>query len=144
MNNREATSYFKTKYLNIRARCKSKAHPRYNGLEIMSRQEWDTFLENTKLERECLYSIWTISGFKRALAPSVDRIDASKGYLPENCRWIPQNLNSALGRRQQGACRYGHPWSEENIYTKPSGQKGCVVCKKAYRRIYYRLHEVSI
>lgn len=31
-------------------------------------------------------------------APSIDRIDPAKGYIPNNCRFIERSLNSRLGR----------------------------------------------
>lgn len=32
-------------------------------------------------------------------APSIDRIDPTKGYIPGNCRFIERSLNSSLGNK---------------------------------------------
>jgi hypothetical protein len=35
---------------------------------------------------------------ERGLTPSIDRIDSKKHYEASNCRWLPNNVNSALGK----------------------------------------------
>lgn len=43
---------------------------------------------------------------------SIDRIDSSKDYSPDNCRWIPAGLNASLAQSK----RYGRTeaWSFEH------------------------------
>lgn len=36
-------------------------------------------------------------GSRSAFAPSVDRVDSSEGYTPDNCRMVLWALNSAFG-----------------------------------------------
>ena len=48
----------------------------------------------------------------RANNLTIDRIDTTKGYCPENCRWIPAGLNSSLAQSK----KYGRTeaWSFEH------------------------------
>lgn len=41
---------------------------------------------------------------------------------------------------RQGAthCKHGHPWTKENIYTDPRGEKLCRECKKQRNREHMR------
>ena len=79
-----------------------KAHL-YKGLEILDKEDFynwalrgysgigstDSFVS--------LYKVWVGSGYDRKLAPSIDRIDSSKGYTLENMRWLTHSENSRLG-----------------------------------------------
>jgi hypothetical protein len=77
------------RYDNIKQRCTNKAHPRYqqykNRLK-MSRNEFykwaktDTFYE--------MHSKWAESGYDKNLTPSVDRINNTEGYEPQNLQWL--------------------------------------------------------
>ena len=43
-----------------------------------------------------LFKRWTTAGHPKRLAPSVNRIDSSKGYTLDNVEWITQSQNSML------------------------------------------------
>ena len=58
----------------------------------MTRSDFVKFLLESK-EFADLYSRWKKSGFKTDYAPSIDRIDNSKGYLPGNIRVVPFYVN---------------------------------------------------
>jgi hypothetical protein len=44
-----------------------------------------------------MFEIYKSSEFNRKLAPTVDRIDSSKGYSLDNMRWLTHSENSRLG-----------------------------------------------
>tara|TARA_R110000822_G_scaffold163219_1_gene303508 strand:+ start:772 stop:1164 length:393 start_codon:yes stop_codon:yes gene_type:complete len=100
-NNRR---YHKTKkgklmltYNNMTRRVTGYVKPHlYKGLDICSRDVfYDWSLNNESFNY--LYIDWVNSGFKRALSPSIDRIDTNKGYVSENIQWITLSENSKKG-----------------------------------------------
>jgi hypothetical protein len=67
-------------------RCTYKKHPAYNrygGAGIVVCPEWKSF------ER-----FYTDMGPCPFTAGSVDRIDNTRGYTPDNCRWLPKSMQS--------------------------------------------------
>lgn len=86
-------------YRNMRSRIngvqKSKAHL-YAGKSLLSKEEFYDWAESHP-DWLKLYSNWVESGFDRKLAPTVDRIDPSKGYELSNMRWLTHSENSRLG-----------------------------------------------
>jgi len=106
--NRATQAYERTKkgklmrtYRNMESRVsgvlKTKAHL-YAGLPILPRDDFyrwamtsDTF--------HTLFSGWVASGYKCGDSPSVDRIDADRGYVLGNMQWLTHRENSARIRR---------------------------------------------
>jgi len=88
--------YLKHKYYMMRRRCTHaiKGHQSYFGRDYLSFEEWMSFCKDTNKEFMQLFSEWQESGFKRALSPSVDRIDNEKGYIIGNLQWVTQSQNS--------------------------------------------------
>lgn len=71
----------------MRARCSNpnnKKYPIYGGKGITVCKDWMTYEGFCKDMKE---------GYREGL--SIDRIDSSKGYNPENCRWITLARNSS-------------------------------------------------
>lgn len=67
-------------WVNMRQRCTNKNHPQFylwGGKGITVCKEWEKF-ESFKEWAEK-------SGYNDTL--SIDRIDGTKGYYPQNCRW---------------------------------------------------------
>ena len=67
--------------------------PRYFGMDICSSKEFkDHFINDKKFLKQ--YKVWQESGFQRKHAPSIDRIDNTRGYILDNLQFIAQSYNS--------------------------------------------------
>lgn len=87
--------YLKHKYYMMKRRCAGKSnHPSYNGMEIMPFEEWVQWCEGTKKIFMRLFRNWVKSGWDRNLAPSIDRIDNSVGYIDGNIQWLTNHENT--------------------------------------------------
>jgi hypothetical protein len=86
-------------YRNMKSRVsgvqKQKFHL-YQGKTLLSKEEFYEWFKNNK-DKDELFRKYEESGFDRKLAPSVDRIDSSKGYELDNIRLITHSENSRLG-----------------------------------------------
>jgi len=40
-----------------------------------------------------------------------------------------ENMRRSRGWRQKAACKYGHPFTEDNVYRDPRGHRGCRTCR---------------
>lgn len=94
-------------YRNMKSRVtgvqKAKFHL-YEGKELLAKQGFYEWAESCP-EFLTLYAAYEASGFDRKLAPSVDRIDSSKGYILGNMEWVTMAENSRRGvesKRRQG------------------------------------------
>lgn len=109
----------------MRKRCrdpKASGYEYYGGAGIKVDPTWDSF-------EQFLFDM----GPRPSKIHSIDRIDNSKGYSKENCRWAtPQQ--QAENRRTKYVCKRGHPWtSESTSWIVNSGRKTrrCKICYKA-------------
>lgn len=86
------------KYRNMESRVLGiqyrKAHL-YKGKALLSREDFYSWAMSK--EFVSMFDTWKASDYDRRLCPTVDRIDPSKGYLPENMRWLTHSENSRLG-----------------------------------------------
>lgn len=94
-----ARGYLMRTYRNMQSRVagiqKKKAHL-YQGLPLLDRSTfYDWSLRNDAFL--LLHTCYVQSGFIMKLAPSIDRIDSSRGYVLENMRWITHSENSRNG-----------------------------------------------
>lgn len=77
----------------------------YKGLPIISRDKFIVWsLSNPDLLR--VFTEWVESDFRYDKKPSVDRIDASKGYTLDNMRWVTigQNIRATAISKNRIKC----------------------------------------
>ena len=108
-------------WADMRIRCsetkKNAAWEKYGAKGIRVCEEWNN-LENGFLN----FYNWAIkNGYKEEKRPNgrakytIDRIDGTKGYSPDNCRWVDyetQNCNLALPSTNKSGYR-GVSWSRK-------------------------------
>lgn len=89
------TRYLKHKYYMIRQRCEGKTtHESYKGRKYLPFEEWMEWCDKTQDTFMRLYNNWQKSGYERAKAPSIDRLDNKKGYEKGNLQWITTYENT--------------------------------------------------
>lgn len=51
----------------------------------------------------------------------------------ENTRrqWAAERANAGVRQRERTHCPHGHPYSLENTYVKPSGERCCRTCRRS-------------
>lgn len=107
----------------LRQRCDRKNHQDYiyyGARGITYDPSWSnfkTFLEDM--------------GPKPTPSHSLDRIDNSKGYSKQNCRWatVRQQANN---KRVSLFCYKGHPWTKESTMHTHNGIRPTRRCKICY------------
>lgn len=82
---------------NMHRRCKDKNNERYGARSIEVCADWSSYKE---------FHQWaTTNGYSESL--TIDRVNNSQGYYPENCRWATAQEQSEnrefVARRQDGA-----------------------------------------
>lgn len=93
------SGYLMRTYRNMKSRVTGiqykKAHL-YQGLELLDKE---SFYQWALADAAffSLYNAYVDSGYQMKLAPSIDRIDSSKGYTFDNIRWLSHSENSRNG-----------------------------------------------
>lgn len=81
----------------MKSRCKDKTHPLYSKLDIDYFEPWKDFE---------VFKDWALgNGWQEDL--TIDRIDSSKGYYPDNCQWLTREENTARANRGRT------PWNKQ-------------------------------
>ena len=89
------------KLKNIEKRAKEK------NLEFNLTEEWlKEKLERGRCEATGIKFDTTKAPFMNPFYPTIDRVDSSKGYTPENCRIVLWVVNAGLGH-----------YTEKDLYT---------------------------
>lgn len=68
----------------------------YEGKFLLDKELFYVWANNSP-EFFRLYAEYVESNYERRLAPSVDRVDSSKGYTVDNMEWVTQSENSRRG-----------------------------------------------
>ncbi len=68
----------------------------YKGKELLEKEDFYTWAKSNETFWK-LYEEYKNSGYDRKLAPSVDRVDSSKGYVIENMEFVTHSENSRRG-----------------------------------------------
>jgi hypothetical protein len=68
----------------------------YKGKELLRKDDFYAWAKGNPTFWK-LYEIYKNSGYDRKLAPSVDRVDSSKGYVIENMEFVTHSENSRRG-----------------------------------------------
>ena len=79
-------------WTNMKARCTRKSHPQYanyGGRGISICNEWTKYSN---------FKLWS-EGNDYTSVLTIDRIDNSKGYSPDNCRWTTHKVQNNNTRR---------------------------------------------
>ena len=91
--------YLVRAYRNMKSRItgiQKKKFYLYAGKELMPKDEFYNWAKSQP-SFFSLFEKYKQSGYEQRIAPSVDRIDSSKGYEVGNIRWITHSENSRLG-----------------------------------------------
>ncbi len=82
-------------YTNIQCRCRTymQGSPNHYGLAFISREQFEDFAQASP-EYAQLWAIWSASGFRRDLVPTIDRINPKEGYIFGNIEFVTQGENS--------------------------------------------------
>lgn len=86
-------------YRNMKSRVEGVQKLKYHlyaGKYLLPKDEFYTWaMASNDFHR--LYREWVDSGYDRKLAPSVDRVDSSRGYEVGNMQWVTHSENSRRG-----------------------------------------------
>jgi hypothetical protein len=82
-----------------------KKYHLYQNLELMPREDFYGWALHNNTFND-LYETWVASGYDRKLSPSVDRINASVGYIHGNIQWLTHSENSRKTSRNHNNQAY--------------------------------------
>jgi len=117
----------------MRKRCNQKSeksYASYGAKGITVCDEWKSF-----------WKFLEDMGERPSPIHSLDRIDNSKGYSKENCRWATPKQQHE-NRRISHECYKGHKWTSEStlfVKNKKGIYRRCKICLNAYLEKYGRL-----
>ena len=99
--------YLVRKYRNMLSRVKGiqkkKAHL-YADLCILSKEEFYQWAIHHP-EFKLMFARYIANNHDRKLAPTVDRIDSTKGYVLSNMQWLTHSENSSKGAKNRKVLR---------------------------------------
>lgn len=84
--------YLRCVYNSMSYRCRELN--RYKKLKLLSKDDWTVWTSHHMTKFLKLYRNWQKNGYKVSSAPSIDRIDNSRGYEADNMQWLTQSQNA--------------------------------------------------
>lgn len=104
----------------MKQRCENPNNPKYHiygGAGVKVCDAWQSY-EQFKADNP---------EYKEGL--TIDRIDPTKGYCPENVRWVPKSLNSSVTRKRRQVNQYklgNTPKEKEFVKTWESARQAAL------------------
>jgi len=98
-------------YRNMKSRItgiQSKKAHLYLGKDILSKEDFYNWALSNPTFME-MFGIYTASGYTQKLAPTVDRIESSRGYTVDNMQWLTHSENSRKGTYSKHGISYPNP-----------------------------------
>lgn len=91
------------RYNQIKQRIEGRAVRNYkvNGKPMLTYDEWGNWTTAHMDKFDEIYQKWHDSGFKRAFAPSIDRINPDGSYTVDNIQWLSVSENSSKGNKER-------------------------------------------
>ncbi len=86
-------------YRNMKSRIsgiQSAKYHLYANKDILSKEDFYSWAKDNK-QFDALFNLYEQSNYNMKLAPSIDRIDSSKGYVISNMQFITHSENSKKG-----------------------------------------------
>lgn len=99
---------------------RSIGYANYGGRGISVCQQWHSF-------REFLADMG-----ERPAGTELDRTDNSRGYTPDNCRWVPRSTN-ALNRRNANMITLGDKTQNLSVWARDTGLSRSTIRKRLAR-----------
>lgn len=100
--------YLRKRYWNMARRVRgTMSGSRYLGLPICTLEDFLRWSEGSVYST--MFYAWKAAGHPRALAPTVDRIRPTEGYVLENLQWLTHKDNTSKGcfeRRRSRKSQY--------------------------------------
>ena len=87
-------------YNEMRRRSRLPTKPYIKSENLVDKQKFLTWALKNEAYRQ-VYNAWVRSGYDPRLTPTPDRIDAMKGYLLDNIRFMARSENIAKGNREK-------------------------------------------